>query len=226
MEMIERLEAALLEQIRQAEADQQAGELLMRRGIRERKRAAMLLKIVMELRAAMGTADDETGETPAASSGSGLEPPATDAPAYQPGTIITGMLGRDFWRRHPDVDENSGDPIYDICVVSGKGTSRERALAAARVYGYRLKESALADAIFRTGETNASSSTSIRGSLGGLVKYGEGWRRDRGWLVYTGEDLDPDWATLRRLAGEGESLQNQVSQEEGTDQIALSDFES
>ena len=217
--MIRQLQAGLREKIRQAEADWHEAEILMRRASREREWAEVHLEIAERLGAAMGIGDDEAEETPAALSGSEFEDSAVAAPAYKPGTTIAGIRGRDFWRRIPDVDEETGDPIYDMRVVSGKGNSRERARAAARVYGYRLKESSLADAIFRTGETRAADPASIRGSLGGLVRYGGDWRRDRGFLVYCGDELEPDWDTLRELACEGKSRQNQVRQEEETDQI-------
>ena len=221
--MIRQLQAGLREQIRQAEADWHEAEILMRRASREREWAELHLAIAERLGAAMGIGDDEAEEAPAVFSGSEFEGSAVDAPAHKPGTTIAGIRGPDFWRRIPDVDEETGDLSYDVRVVSGKGNTRERARAAARVYGYRLKESSLAQAIFRTGETRAASPESIRGSLGGLVRYGGDWRRDRGWLVYCGDELEPDWDTLRELACEGKSCHSRGRKEEGPDQIELSE---
>ncbi len=218
IDMIERLEAGLRAKLRQAEVDWQEAEVLRCRAVRDREWAEDQLRVVRLLRAAMGTADDETDEIQTALAGSELGWAAADALAYEPGAIIREMRGPDFWRHNPAVDR-MGDPIYDVSVVSGKSNSRERALAAARVYGYRLRELSLAEAIFRTGETNASSPQSIRGSLGGLVKHGGDWKRERGWLVYRGDELEADWATLERLAHETESLRNQKCQAEDTAQV-------
>ena len=46
-------------------------------------------------------------------------------------------------RRTPE----SGEPMYDVRVVSGYKTTRERAHAAAQVYGHQLREKSLADAM-------------------------------------------------------------------------------
>ena len=102
----------------------------------------------------------------------------------------------------PEKDEEMKEPVYDPRVVSGKRNYRQRALAAARVYGPELREPALADAIFRTGETNAGDASSARASLGGLTRYGQEWTRKHGWLIYAGEGLAPDQAMIILLAEE------------------------
>ncbi len=216
IDIIDRLEAGLREQLRQDEVDLQEAEMNRRRAYLRREQTQVLLTFVELLRATAGSADDETA-TPASLTGGKLGGAAVDEPAYEPGAIIREMRGPDFWRRNPAVDR-MGDPIYDVSVVSGLPNSRERALAAARVYGYRLRELSLAEAIFRTGETNASSPQSIRGSLGGLVKYGGDWKRERGWLVYCGDELEADWDTLERLGRETTSLREEARQAEDTAQ--------
>ena len=118
----------------------------------------------------------------------------------------------------PDRDEETSDPVYDLRVLVGKRNNRERALSAAQVYGRRLREAALADAIFRTGETGSIDAASVRGSLGGLVRYGRDWKRERGWLVYQGETLEPDQETILQLNGERHERQRRERQEEETSQ--------
>ena len=118
----------------------------------------------------------------------------------------------------PDDDKETSDPVYDLRVLVGKRNNRERALSAAQVYGRRLREAALADAIFRTGETGSIDAASVRGSLGGLVRYGRDWKRERGWLVYQGETLEPDQETILQLARERDERQRRERQEEETSQ--------
>lgn len=108
----------------------------------------------------------------------------------------------------PELDEN-GEPHYDQRVVSKKRTYRLRTLAAARVYGPEIREKSLADAIFRTGETGASSPAAARASLSGLTRYGEEWTRRDGWLVYQGEVLEPDLAMIRLLVNERDQRRRQ-----------------
>ena len=107
----------------------------------------------------------------------------------------------------PELDGH-GEPEYDQRVVSKKRTYRQRALSAARVYGPEIREKSLADAIFRTGETGASSPAAARASLSGLTKYGEEWTRKAGWLIYTG-DLEPDRAMIRLLVNERDQRRRQ-----------------
>ena len=114
----------------------------------------------------------------------------------------------------PDDDKETSEPVYDLRVLVGKRNNRERALSAARVYGRRLREAALADAIFRTGETGSIDAASVRGSLGGLVRYGRDWERERGWLVYQGETLEPDQETILQLARERDERQRRERQGE------------
>ena len=198
-EYIRRLQASLWEEDRQALADQRVGEELAQRAARQRACIAEQQGILDELKAEMGIADDETGGRLLSPSGNEVVRPTIPGRVYERGSTISAIRGPDFWRFEPDRDEATDEPIYDDDVVRGKKTSRERALAAARVYGYRLREPALANAIFRTGETRAADAASIRGSLGGLVKYGTDWRRERGFLIYQGEGLKPDQEMIGKL---------------------------
>ena len=113
----------------------------------------------------------------------------------------------------PEKDEEMKEPVYDPRVVSGKRNYRQRALAAARVYGPELREPALADAIFRTGETNAGDASSARASLGGLTRYGQEWTRKHGWLIYAGEGLAPDQAMILLLSRERDETREQAGVE-------------
>ena len=129
------------------------------------------------------------------------------------------IFGEDFESLRyltPDDDKETSEPVYDLRVLVGKRNNRERALSAARVYGRRLREAVLADAIFRTGETGSIDAASVRGSLGGLVRYGRDWKRERGWLVYQGETLVPDLETILQLNGERQERQRRERQEEET----------
>ena len=51
------------------------------------------------------------------------------------------------------------------------------------------------------------------------MKYGLDWRREKGWLVYIGDELEPDWHTLERLGRETTSLREAALQEEDTAQV-------
>ena len=113
----------------------------------------------------------------------------------------------------PDHDEETGVPIYQPCVVSGQPTNRLRAFAAARVYGKTLRIKSLADSIYRTGETRATNSASVKSSLSGLIRYGRDWqRKDGGWLEYVGEGLSPNREMIIRLAGERQGQPRQVNE--------------
>ena len=98
----------------------------------------------------------------------------------------------------PRLDDLTGEPCYEPRVVAGFGNMRGRAYAAATVYGRRLREVALAQAIFETGETRAPHRTSARWSLGTLTRMKGEWIRDKGYLVYL-KDLDPDVDLIRTL---------------------------
>lgn len=211
LKFIQELESRLREKGAQAEADQRSAEERAHRAAAERRWVAAQQAILDQLKAELGMVSSE------------VDSPAVDELAYQPGTIISQVLGPYFWALPPEKDEETGEPIYDVRVVAGKRTSRERAYAAARVYGGDLRERALAEAIYRTGETQASSAASIRGSLGGLVKHGSDWRRERGQLIYQGGELKPDKDTILSLMGERESLREQASRESETGQIDRGD---
>ena len=98
----------------------------------------------------------------------------------------------------PETDQATGEFIYSVRVVEGFGTIREKAYAAARVYGRRLREVSLAKAIFETGETSAPDEKSARWSLGSLTRHGDEWRRDKGWLVYQ-RALTPNVDLIREM---------------------------
>ena len=209
--------AALWERDRQAERDQREAEERGRRVGEKRRWMAEQIEILGQVLAELGMSDDETDETDGTTvspRGGGVGNPSVDRPAYERGSVISEILGPNFQYFTPDRDGDSNEPIYSVSVVSGKRNSRERALAAARVYGPDLREMSLADAIFRTGETRAADAVSVRGSLGGLVKYGTDWRRERGTLIYQGDGLQPDWETIRRLTEARNALRQQACQEE------------
>ncbi len=126
----------------------------------------------------------------------------------EPGVQGGGLGGEGIWAAGvepasngfmvPDTDDAIREPIYDVRVVRGFGTIRERAYAAATVYGRRLREVALAKTIFETGETSAPDAKSARWSLGSLTRYGDEWIRDKGWLVYQGQ-LTPNVELIREM---------------------------
>ena len=222
VEYIQMLEAGLREQARQAALERREGEGLVRRAEATERSVARQGRILEQLKVELGIADDATDMSMNSPIGGEAESVAVASPVYERGSTISEMHGPDFWRFEPDVDEVTGEPIYDRVAVSDKRNSRERALGAVRIYGYRLREPALADAIFRTGETNAASPASIRGSLGGLVKYGNDWRRERGTLIYQGDGLQPDWDKIRELTRKRQELRQQQGQEDDFSQIASS----
>lgn len=116
-------------------------------------------------------------------------------------TVIADPSDEDFGFVWPALDPQTREPIYDPRVVTGYNSHRERAYAAARVYGSQLREGSLAEAIFEAGETGAVSASSARSSLGSVVRYGHDWARRNGWLYYSGE-LECDVQMVRLLVGE------------------------
>ena len=107
---------------------------------------------------------------------------------FQRRPILGGLVEVPYFFE-PDDDDVTGEPVYDVRTVRGKRNNRQRVLAAARVYGPKLREVSLAKAIYETGETKAGDPASIRSSLGGLVRYGGDWEREHGWLHFLGEEL-------------------------------------
>ena len=102
----------------------------------------------------------------------------------------------------PESHPETGEPIYDPRVVAGKRTVRQRAYAAARVYGPKLRPMALAVAIFATGETRAANAVNIRSALRGLIRYRTGsWEVQDRWFHYLG-DLTPDVEMIDLLSEE------------------------
>ena len=116
-------------------------------------------------------------------------------------TRVTDAADEDYGFVWAAQDPETGEPIYDVRVVSGYGSHRDRARAAARVYGHQLREGSLAAAIFETGETSAADAGSARGSLGSIVRYGNEWTRLNGWLYYQGH-LTCDVDMVRLVLGE------------------------
>ena len=98
----------------------------------------------------------------------------------------------------PEIDEATGEPIYEKRAVLGFETIRERVHAAARVYGRRLREVSLARAIFQTGETSAPDEKSARWSLGSVARHDDQWHREKGWLVYQGV-VTPNAGLIREM---------------------------
>ena len=112
----------------------------------------------------------------------------------------------------PEYDGQKGKALYAVPVVAGKGTNRRRAFAAARVYGPKLDSDALADAIFRTGETRAVDAASVRSSLGTLVRYGSEWQRSAGGVLeYVGDGLTPNQEMILKLLEERQEQQLETS---------------
>ena len=111
-------------------------------------------------------------------------------------------------------DQQTGEPIYDVRVVSGYDSNRDRARAAARVYGHQLREGSLAAAIFETGETSAVDVSSARSSLGSIVRYGHEWTRLNGWLYYQG-DLRCDVDMVRSILGETAQEERPRNEDDG-----------
>ena len=214
MEKLRALDAALLERDRQVEEEQRQAAELERRAAGERRGIAEAREIVRQIMAEDGMSDAGAGEPQVPPGGGGVDSPGVGGPVYKRGDTMRQMFGPNWQYCTPDRDGESDEPIYSVSVVSGKRNSRERAFAAARVYGPELREMSLAYAIFQTGETRAADAASVRGSLGGLVKYGADWRRERGWLIYQGAGLKPDMVTIFRLTRENDELKRQASQEE------------
>ena len=176
-----------------------------RQGVEEKRRAAekvrwstRLLEIITEFKALAGGAIDLP-------EGEAAECASEERPAYDRRGVLERLLGPGVISppfAPFDRDEETGEPVLDTRAVAGKRTNRQRAFGAAMTYGPILREVSLADAIFRTGETRASSAASIRSSLGGLVRYGKGWKRDRGTLTYVGDDLTPNRELILQLVRE------------------------
>ena len=187
------LEAALLDKQRRATEDE-------RRGADERRWATDQLRLLRKNKVAAGALiGGVRGVVISPESGGAEEPVGVVRPS---GRWIPDV-GAEVPLFFPaENDEETNEPVYDVRVVSGKKSNRQRVDAAARVYGYELREVSLATAIFATGETKAASPASVRASLGGLVRYGHEWARDRGWLVYQGEALRPDQEMILMLVNE------------------------
>ena len=217
VEYIRQLKDGLREAARQAAADRREGEDLVRRADTVERWLAEQDRILKQLKDELGITDDEIDADVTSPTGGEAERVAVESPVYERGSTITEILGSHWEYFTPDKDDETKEPIYDVGVVSGLRNGRERAFAAARVYGPILRERALADTIFLTGETRAADAVSVRGSLGGLVKYGADWKRERGSLIYQGEELRPDWETIRRLSeARNEQLQRKAQEDDSS----------
>ena len=206
---IRRVIASLLDRDRLAAMDQWEAAERERRATVERTWIAEQLSVLREVMLELGISDDESGDAESPQGSGDVEGPGNAAPGRP---FWTWPPSRSYWFLEPE--EKIDEPLYDVSVVSGMRNSRERAMAAARVYGPRLKEAALAEAIFLTGETRAANAASVRGALGGLVKHGRDWRREGGWLIYQGDGLKPDRETILRLIGERQASRQAAQEEE------------
>ena len=202
MALLAALKAAFMEREREASETES-------RAAKDRRFYGEQLAVIRQLELAMGYG--ESGGAQGAPAGGAGEIAGTGDPAAEQLKRLREEYGQHFPFLAPELDAN-GQPVIEKSVVTGFKTNRERAFAAARVYSERLRESALADAIFRTGETRATSPEAVRGSLGGLVRYGKGWVRERGDLVYRGE-LKPDRETILKLVAERKSAQKLADQD-------------
>lgn len=161
------------------------------------------IDLIEQIEAEIRESGAAAGDVLLSSGVGGADSVGVDGPVVKPGVTIAEIWGSGYKFYEPDDKEN---PEYDVRVLVGKRTNRERAMAVARVYGKRLRESSLADVILRTGDTAAVDVASIRGSLGGLVRYGGEWKRERGWLVYRGTSLEPDKPWILQLTEERNEL--------------------
>ena len=214
MERIHRLESAFAEKHKHAAAEE------LRAG-GERRWYAVQLEIIRQLKVEVAELGGAAGEVLVTPEVGGVGNPGVDDRVAERLAWRKALFDDDFESRKyftPDHDKETRGPVYDLRVLVGKRDNRERALSAAQVYGRRLREAALADAIFRTGETGSIDAASVRGSLGGLVRYGSDWKRERGWLVYLRETLEPDQETILQLNWERNERQRRERQEEETSQ--------
>lgn len=186
-----KLEAEILELQRQAKEEK-------REAAEKERQLVEQLRVVRE---AKGAAQALVG-------GVGI-PGGQEAVVRSLPTQIVDPSDEDYGFLWPALDPKTGDPLYDVRVVAGYNTNRERAYAAARVYGRQLREKSLADAIFKTGETSAPDGASARSSLGSLVRYGNEWMRLNGWLYCLGE-LTCNAEMVRLLTEESSESVEQV----------------
>ena len=195
------LEAAAISRVdRWSEKEQQAKELQRLAG--EEKRLAMQdLRVIRQAMAE--TSESRGGGGESADSLQAIAVAASADARRQVGMGHEGppsVFNRQFFGFLPPTkDAVTGEPVYPTALVSEKRSNRERAYAVARVHGPEIRESSLAEAIYATGETNAADATSVRSSLGALVRYGGDWRRENGWLVYQREGLEPDLEMINTL---------------------------
>ena len=201
------LEAAAISRVdRWSEKEQQSKEQHRLAG--EEKRLAMKdLQVIRQTMAEMPESRGGDGES--ADSPQAIAVAASADAARQVGMGHEGppwVFNRPFFRFLPPTkDPATGEPVYDSALVREKRSNRQRAYAVARVHGPEVRESSLAEAIYATGETNAADATSVRSSLGALVRYGNDWRRESGWLVYRHDDLEPDMEMIKRLVEQRKS---------------------
>ena len=195
------LEAAAMSRVERWSEKEQQGKELQRLAAEEKRLAMMELRIIRQTMA-------EKPETKAGGDEGGISPEGiiVEAAADSERQVGTGHDGPPWIFNRPYVkflpprkDPETDEPLYDVCVVRGQRSNRRRAYAAATVYGPELRESSLAAAIYATGETKAGDATSVRSSLGALVRYGDDWKRENGWLVYRHNDLEPDMELITKL---------------------------
>ncbi len=210
------LRTAVVEKQRKGTEKEREGAEKEREGAEEKRWAEASLVLIDQiigkaerLMGGAGVADTLAGTGEGASSAT--EDAVSDLHAWRESMFGGDLESMQYFT--PEHDEETGAPVYDHRVVSGKRSNRLRAFAAARVYGRKLKTTSLAHAIFLTGETRAVDAASVKSSLGGLVRYGQDWRReDGGWLEYAGEGLSPNQEMILQLAGERTKRLQQADQ--------------
>ncbi len=206
MRHVEQVERRAVEDERRAKADK----------IRARDESVWLTELLAGLERSIADAEMIGGlddETIVPSEAGAVADSSVDDPVAARFARLDETFGEDFRSLlffTADKDEQTGVYQYDPSVVADKGSNRNKALAAARVFGRKIQERGLAEAIFKTGETKAADANSVRASLGVLVRYGQEWRRERGHLVYQGDHLEPDRVTILRLTAEREEKKRQA----------------
>lgn len=173
-----------------------------REATEEKRSAWELLRKIRQIRAESEAWAAGGGESSKMPESEGIEADGAERQVGMGHEEPPWIFNADFGGFLPPAKDANGEPIYSKEIVAGKGSHRERAVAVAMVHGPEVRESSLSKAIYETGDTGAADPGSVRASLGSLVRYGSDWRRERGWLVYTGPRLVPDKETILRLVEE------------------------
>ena len=197
------LEATAEAELRRWSEEEQQAKEKQREAGESKRRAADQLRLIRRAMARYTALVGGSSEMASLPEAGAVVSPSGERPIGMGHEKPPWVLDRVFDRfLAPEKDAETGEPVYDVRVVSGEGNYRARALSAAQVYGPEIREIALARAIYHTGETNATDVTSARSSLGALVRYGDDWVRKDGWLVYRGGELEPDKEMITMLVNE------------------------